>query len=82
MLLFEAWYIQANHPQGIREVPALGEHPFSIQAVIEKIPLLPGRMRIIPGLKKSVIIDDSYNASPVANEELLMVLQKIEGKKN
>ncbi len=60
---------------------ALGEHPFSIQSVIEKIPLLPGRMRIVPGLKKSVIIDDSYNASPVANEELLTVLQKIEGKK-
>ncbi len=60
---------------------ALGEHPFSIQAVIEKIPLLPGRMRIIPGLKKSVIIDDSYNASPVAVEELVSVLTKIEAKR-
>jgi UDP-N-acetylmuramoyl-tripeptide--D-alanyl-D-alanine ligase len=33
-----------------------------------------GRMRLIPGVKGSVIIDDTYNASPVATEEALNVL--------
>lgn len=37
----------------------------------------PGRMRIIPGLKGSVIIDDTYNSSPVALREALGVLENI-----
>lgn len=42
-----------------------------------------GRMRIIPGIKESVIIDDSYNSSPVAVDEALVFLEhiKITGKK-
>src|ERR1035437_3913092 len=35
---------------------------------IEKSSLLPGRMKIIAGLKDSTIIDDSYNSSPIAVE--------------
>lgn len=33
-----------------------------------------GRMRIVPGKEKSVIIDDSYNSSPVACEAALKAL--------
>ena len=38
---------------------------------------LPGRMRLIEGMRGSVIIDDSYNASPAATEEALTVLLDI-----
>ena len=40
-----------------------------------------GRMKIIKGIKNSIIIDDSYNSSPVALEEALKTLQMIEGAK-
>ena len=35
----------------------------------------PGRMRILKGIKGSTIIDDTYNASPVAMEEALSTLR-------
>lgn len=38
-----------------------------------------GRMKIIKGIKNSIVIDDSYNSSPVALEEALKTLQTIEG---
>ena len=41
----------------------------------------PGRMRILPGKNQSIIIDDSYNASPIATEEALRVLGIVEKKK-
>jgi UDP-N-acetylmuramyl pentapeptide synthase len=37
----------------------------------------PGRTRLIKGIAGSVIIDDSYNSSPVANEEALRSLADI-----
>lgn len=40
-----------------------------------------GRMKIIKGIKNSIIIDDSYNSSPVASEEALKTLQMIEGSR-
>lgn len=60
---------------------ALGEHPFSMNHSFEKMPLSPGRMKIIPGIKGSVILDDSYNSSPVAVEELISVLKKVNSKR-
>lgn len=39
-----------------------------------------GRMRIIPGIKGSTIIDDTYNASPVASEAALEALKSIKAK--
>jgi len=37
----------------------------------------PGRMRLITGLKSSVIIDDTYNSSPTAAEVALETLKEI-----
>lgn len=37
----------------------------------------PGRVRLIEGLKGSLIIDDTYNSSPVAVEEALKSLKSI-----
>lgn len=39
----------------------------------------PGRMRILPGLKDTMLIDDSYNSSPVASERALQTLQELDG---
>jgi len=36
-----------------------------------------GRMRILPGIKNTVIIDDTYNSSPVALTEALNTLEAI-----
>ncbi len=39
-----------------------------------------GRMRIIPGLHDSIIIDDTYNASPLALESALKTLSQMQEK--
>jgi len=36
-----------------------------------------GRMRFIPGLKSSLLIDDTYNSSPIATESALQALKEI-----
>lgn len=41
----------------------------------------PGRMRIIEGLKGSLIIDDTYNSSPTAAEQALSALKEIKHAK-
>ena len=37
----------------------------------------PGRMRLVPGIKQTLLLDDSYNASPKACRMALEVLQKL-----
>jgi len=37
----------------------------------------PGRMRLIPGIKSSMIIDDTYNSSPVAMERAVQTLKEV-----
>lgn len=41
----------------------------------------PGRETVIPGIRNSLIIDDSYNASPQATEEALLTLKDIAAKR-
>jgi UDP-N-acetylmuramoyl-tripeptide--D-alanyl-D-alanine ligase len=41
----------------------------------------PGRMRLVQGLKQTIIIDDSYNSSPVALEEALKTLAGVKAKR-
>jgi UDP-N-acetylmuramoyl-tripeptide--D-alanyl-D-alanine ligase len=45
--------------------------------MIEKSPALPGRMKILAGLKDTTIIDDSYNSSPVAMRQAVETLAKL-----
>lgn len=40
----------------------------------------PGRMRVIPGIKGTTIIDDTYNSSPIAAEAAVRTLESIETK--
>jgi len=37
----------------------------------------PGRMKIIKGIKGTVIIDDTYNSSPIAVEQALVTLKEV-----
>jgi len=39
----------------------------------------PGRMRLIPGLKETTIIDDSINASPLPTQNALRTLKRMTG---
>lgn len=39
----------------------------------------PGRMRILDGVKNTIIIDDSYNSSPTAAERSLQTLKELKG---
>ncbi len=41
-----------------------------------------GRLRIVPGLKQSLIIDDTYNSSPLATKEALEVLKSVNAKQS
>ncbi|HYH75442.1 MAG TPA: UDP-N-acetylmuramoyl-tripeptide--D-alanyl-D-alanine ligase, partial [Candidatus Saccharimonadales bacterium] len=47
-----------------------------IQKGIAAVTAFAGRMQILPGIKGSTIIDDTYNASPVAVQAALDVLQR------
>ncbi len=60
-----------------------GLPPLSITHVFENHLPPPGRMRLVEGEKHTMIIDDSYNASPVALGEALRALNdlKIKGRK-
>mgnify|MGYP000131122006 CR=1 FL=1 len=41
----------------------------------------PGRMRVIPGIKGSCLIDDTYNSSPIAVETALTTMRELRGFK-
>jgi UDP-N-acetylmuramoyl-tripeptide--D-alanyl-D-alanine ligase len=41
----------------------------------------PGRMRLIPGVKETLLIDDTYNSSPAASEQSLKTLSELKGVK-
>ncbi len=72
---------------GIQQVyPVLGAIAVAISQkfnLVETIDSLrdmktpPGRMKIIDGVKNSIIIDDGYNSSPVALSEALNTLENI-----
>lgn len=41
----------------------------------------PGRLSLLEGINNSILIDDTYNSSPVAMESAIEVLKDIEGKR-
>lgn len=47
---------------------------------VKQIPPLPGHMRLIPGIKNTLIIDDSYNSSPEPTRSAIATLAKIKIK--
>ena len=52
----------------------LGLGPDEIARGLSKIKAIPGRMNILRGINGSVIIDDSYNSSPLAAKSALQTL--------
>lgn len=60
---------------------AMEEHFSHLAESLSTLETPPGRMRILSGKDGVVLIDDSYNASPVAGEEALRVLRTMKGKR-
>lgn len=52
----------------------LGLTPEQLVLGLEKIRPVPGRMNVLRGLKSSIIIDDTYNSSPLAAASALQTL--------
>jgi len=52
-----------------------------IAGILENFSSPPGRMNLIPGIKNSKIIDDTYNASPKSTLVALDVLDKLSKKR-
>jgi UDP-N-acetylmuramyl pentapeptide synthase len=55
---------------------SLGLHLLDMKSLVSKIPSEPGRMHPIPGIKGSLILDDSYNAAPASMRAALEVLKQ------
>jgi len=48
-----------------------------IAAALKDFSLPPGRMNVLPGVKHTFIIDDTYNSSPEAAESALDILRRV-----
>lgn len=55
----------------------LGVNLIEATQALAKLEPLAGHMRIIPGIKKTLLIDDTYNSSPEATKSALQTLYKI-----
>ncbi|MBP6889017.1 MAG: UDP-N-acetylmuramoyl-tripeptide--D-alanyl-D-alanine ligase [Candidatus Moranbacteria bacterium] len=56
---------------------ALRVNPVQIVDALTSFGPLPGRMRLIPGVKGSILLDDTYNASPASTTAALAVLGEL-----
>lgn len=56
----------------------LGLNPHEIAAGLRQIRPVPGRMNILRGLEESLIIDDTYNSSPLAASSALQTLYNLQ----
>ena len=57
---------------------ALGLNLIDIIKTLPKYKTLPGRLNMIPGVQKTLILDDTYNSSPQAVKISLLSLNRIE----
>jgi UDP-N-acetylmuramoyl-tripeptide--D-alanyl-D-alanine ligase len=57
-----------------------GQNLVDMGAALKKHVTPPGRMCVLPGIRSSVLIDDTYNSSPVAAEEALVAFKSTETK--
>lgn len=48
---------------------------------LEKLAPLPGRLRVLPGIQDTLLLDDTYNASPVSTIEAIRVLGNLGGSR-
>ncbi len=53
---------------------ALGLTPVDASAALRNFIFPPGRMRLLPGIKNTYLIDDTYNSSPLALREAIKTL--------
>lgn len=60
---------------------ALGMNLLEISRGLLNYKNLPGRLRLLPGVKNTQVIDDTYNAAPASAVAALEILSKIEGKR-
>jgi UDP-N-acetylmuramoyl-tripeptide--D-alanyl-D-alanine ligase len=56
---------------------SFGMNLADVSAAIRNYSSPPGRMRLLPGIKHTSIIDDSYNSSPMAAKAAIKVLDKL-----
>lgn len=56
---------------------AFGMHMVEIAAALESYVPPPGRFRAVPGLRGAMLIDSTYNASPLATREALETLKEL-----
>ncbi len=76
----------ARHNLGALAVAAgigeeLGLESLQIKVGLENIKPFPGRMQVLLGVNGSVILDDTYNSSPLATEAALDALYELPGRK-
>ncbi|MBL8159296.1 hypothetical protein JNJ66_02475 [Candidatus Saccharibacteria bacterium] len=57
-----------------------GLNPQEIRQALEDIIGVPGRMQVLRGIHDSMIIDDSYNASPLATAAALQTLYSLQDR--
>jgi len=55
----------------------LGMSPTEISAGLQKVRAVHGRMNVLRGMNDSVIIDDTYNSSPLAVQSALQALYQL-----
>lgn len=60
---------------------AFGMEPDAITRGLEALETEPGRLRKLPGINGSTLIDDTYNASPDATKSALGVLAGLEAER-
>ena len=58
---------------------ALKMNLVEVAKILESFAPLPGRLRILPGIESTFLLDDTYNASPVSTAEALKVLGRVTG---
>ncbi|MCF7907010.1 UDP-N-acetylmuramoyl-tripeptide--D-alanyl-D-alanine ligase [Patescibacteria group bacterium] len=63
---------------GIAVGLSLGFNLIELTKSFSDYQVLPGRLQVIEGIKKSIILDDTYNSSPRAVQVALATLSKVE----
>ncbi|MFH0805141.1 MAG: UDP-N-acetylmuramoyl-tripeptide--D-alanyl-D-alanine ligase [Patescibacteria group bacterium] len=56
---------------------SFGMNLADVSAALGRYQSPPGRMRLLPGIQRTSIIDDTYNSSPLAATAALKVLRKV-----